>query len=105
MRNSTFPYDIEDVNIDFQILGPSEFSEDQMNVLLVAVKKDLVAEYIDLINQAGLNPCVIDVDSFALQNIYETVYRPSGGRDGSANWMWAVSKTSLNILKRKRIPL
>ncbi|MCK5837638.1 MAG: type IV pilus assembly protein PilM, partial [Desulfobacula sp.] len=54
------PYDIDDVNLDFQILGPSDFSDDQMNVLLVAVKKDLVAEYIDLINQAGLNPCIID---------------------------------------------
>ncbi len=33
------PYDIEDVNIDYQIMGESEFSSEQMNVLLVAVKK------------------------------------------------------------------
>jgi len=91
------PYDIDDVNLDFQILGPSEFSNDKMNVLLVAVKKDLVAEYIDLINQAGLNPCIIDVDSFALQNIYESIYQPA---DDEMALLVDVgcSKTSLNIL-------
>ena len=92
------PYDIEDVNIDFQIMGTSEFSDDQMNVLLVAVKKDLVAEYIDLINEAGLNPCVIDVDSFALQNIYEAVYRPVA-EELVLLLDVGMSKTSLNILK------
>ncbi len=92
------PYDIEDVNIDFQIMGTSEFSDDQMNVLLVAVKKDLVAEYIDLINQAGLNPCVIDVDSFALQNIYEMVYRPVA-EEMVLLVDVGMSKISLNILK------
>ena len=95
------PYDIDDVNLDFQILGSSDFSDDQMNVLLVAVRKDLVAEYIDLINQAGLNPCIIDVDSFALQNIYETIYQP---QDEEMVLLVDVgcSKTSLNILKGRQ---
>ncbi|MDD9301538.1 MAG: type IV pilus assembly protein PilM [Desulfobacter sp.] len=92
------PYDIDDVNIDYQILGESEFSPDQMNVLLVAVKKDLVAEYIELIRMAGLNPSIIDVDAFALQNIYETL------PDENPEFVTLLvdvgaSKTSLNILK------
>jgi len=91
------PYDIDDVNLDFQIMGPSEYSDDQMNVLLVAVKKDLVAEYIDLINQAGLNPCIIDVDSFALQNIYESIYQPVADETALLVDV-GCSKTSLNIL-------
>ena len=92
------PYDIEDVNIDYQVLGASEFSPDQMSILLVAVKKDLVAEYIDLAGQAGLNPCIIDVDTFALQNIYEATM---GGREERVTLLVDVgaSKTSLNILK------
>ena len=92
------PYDIDDVNIDYQILGESEFSSEQMSVLLVAVKKDLVAEYIELIQTAGLNPKIIDVDTFALQNIYETI----PGRDPGEIVMLVdigASKTSLNILK------
>ncbi len=92
------PYDIDDVNIDYQILGESEFSPDQMNVLLVAVKKDLVAEYIDLIHMAGLNPRIIDVDTFALQNAYEIL--PYESQDKITLLIdVGASKTSLNILK------
>jgi type IV pilus assembly protein PilM len=92
------PYDIDDVNIDFQILSESEFSLDQMNVLLVAVKKDLVAEYIDLITMAGLIAQIIDVDTFALQNIHEAL----AGTDSEEVTLLVdvgASKTSLNILK------
>jgi type IV pilus assembly protein PilM len=93
------PYDIEDVNIDYQILGESEFSTDQMNVLLVAVKKDVVAEYIDLITMAGLYPKIIDVDTFVLQNIYETL--PDSYSEKVALLVdVGASKTSLNILKK-----
>ena len=92
------PYDIDDVNIDYQILGESEFSSEQMNVLLVAVKKDLVAEYMDLIQSAGLNPSIIDVDTFALQNIFETL--PDQDPEEVVLLVdVGASKTSLNILK------
>jgi len=92
------PYDIDDVNIDYQILGESEFSSDQMNVLLVAVKKDLVAEYIDLITMAGLTPKIIDVDTFALQNVYE-ILLGSDSEEVTLLVDVGASKTSLNILK------
>ncbi len=92
------PYDIDDVNIDYQVLGQSEFSPDQVSVLLVAVKKGLVAEYIDLINQAGLNPKIIDVDTFALQNAYEIL--PYESREKITLLIdVGASKTSLNIVK------
>jgi len=92
------PYDIDDVNIDYQILGESEFSPDQMSVLLVAVKKDLVAEYIEMIQMAGLNPKIIDVDTFALQNAYEIL--PYENREKVTLLIdVGASKTSLNILK------
>jgi type IV pilus assembly protein PilM len=92
------PYDIDDVNIDYQNLGESEFSDEQVNVLLVAVKKDLVAEYIELIQMAGLNPKIIDVDTFALQNAYEIL--PYESQDKITLLIdVGASKTSLNILK------
>lgn len=92
------PYDIDDVNIDYQIIGESEFSPEQINVLLVAVKRDLVAEYIELIHLAGLNPKIIDVDTFALQNAYEILpYRNIEQITLLADI--GASKMSLNILK------
>lgn len=92
------PYDIDDVNIDYQLLGESENSPDQVNILLVAVKKDLVAEYIELIHMAGLNPRIIDVDTFALQNAYEILPYESQEKITLLIDVGA-SKTSLNILK------
>lgn len=92
------PYDVDDVNIDYQGLGMSEFSADQMNVLLVAVKKDLVAEYIELIQMAGLRPKIIDVDTFALQNAYEILPYESQEKITLLVDVGA-SKMSLNILK------
>jgi type IV pilus assembly protein PilM len=94
------PYDIDDVNIDYQILGESEISFDHMSVLLVAVKKGLVAEYIDLIHLAGLHPKIIDVDTFALQNVYELLPHEIIGKITLLIDVGA-SKTSLNLLKDK----
>jgi len=69
------PFDIEDVNIDFQILRPvGEEAKRQMEVLLVAVKKDKINEYTSLAKESGLNPVVVDVDVFALENMYEINY-------------------------------
>ncbi len=67
------PYDIQDVTLDFQILRTAP-DEKQMEVLLVAAKKDLVNEQIDILREAGLNPCIVDVDAFAVQNAVESNY-------------------------------
>lgn len=92
------PFDISDVNLDFQILGENENNPNQMSVLLVAAKKEMVNDYINITQMAGLNPCIIDVDAFALQNIYEFNYSPSE-RENTALIDIGASKTSLNILK------
>ncbi len=65
------PYSIEDVNLDFQILGGTGQGEGEMDVLLVAVKKDTVNEYLAVISAAGLKAEVVDVDAFALENALE----------------------------------
>ncbi len=92
------PFDINDVNLDFQIFGESENNPSQMNVLLVAAKKEMINEYVNLVQMAGLNPCIVDVDAFALQNIYEINYEPEG-KDNVALIDIGANKTTLNILK------
>jgi type IV pilus assembly protein PilM len=91
------PFDISDVNLDFQILGESESNPNQMNVFLVAAKKEMVDDYINLVNLAGLNPCIIDVEAFALQNCFEANYDVQ--KENIALIDIGASKTSLNILK------
>jgi type IV pilus assembly protein PilM len=91
------PFDISDVNLDFQILGENETNPNQMDVFLVAAKKEMVNDYVNLVNLAGLNPCIVDVEAFALQNTFEANYDTSG--DNLALIDIGASKTSLNILK------
>ena len=91
------PFDISDVNLDFQILGDNETNPNQMNVFLVAAKKEMVNDYVSLANLAGLNPCIVDVEAFALQNTFEANYDTAG--DNVALIDIGASKTSLNILK------
>ncbi|HEY3043569.1 MAG TPA: type IV pilus assembly protein PilM, partial [Vicinamibacterales bacterium] len=70
------PFDIQDVNLDYQILdaGRGPDSKGTMDVLLVAAKKEKIADYMGVITQAGRTAVVVDVDAFALQNAYETNY-------------------------------
>lgn len=65
------PFNIQDVYCDFKILGESAEIQGQLDVLLVAAKKDLVDDYQNAIREVGLEPLVVDVDAFALQNMYE----------------------------------
>lgn len=66
------PYDITEVVIDFQVIGQPK--GDQVEVILVAVKKDFLEQYLSVIQQAKLTPKIIDTELFALQNTFETNY-------------------------------
>jgi type IV pilus assembly protein PilM len=70
------PFDMESVQLDFQILDP-EGDDPQMSVLLVAAKRELIENRITLLSDAGLEPVVIDVDAFALHNAFEQSYPDS----------------------------
>jgi type IV pilus assembly protein PilM len=63
------PYDIEDVCIGFEVLAPKT-EQGQMDVVLVAAKKEMINDYVGVCHQVGLEPMVVDVDSFAVQNMY-----------------------------------
>ncbi len=67
------PFDMENVELDFQILDPDGEGL-QMNVLLVAAKRELVQNKVSLLTDAGLQPEIIDVDAFALHNAFELNY-------------------------------
>jgi len=67
------PFDITDVNLDYEILDDGA-GTDTMEVLLVAVKNDRIADYTSVIVQAGRQPVLIDVDVFAMQNAFEVNY-------------------------------
>ncbi len=67
------PYEIEDVSLDFQILNPNA-GEDSMEVLLVAAKRDAVKARLSLFRELNLEPSILDIPAFSVQNIYEFNY-------------------------------
>ncbi len=66
------PFDISEVAIDYQVLKKSK--DNQVEVILVAVKRDFLDAYVDVIKEAKLNPKIMDVEVFALQNCFESNY-------------------------------
>ena len=65
------PFDVNEVKLDYVVLGGDS---DTVDVLLVAAKKDRIADYTGIITQLGKIPALVDVDVFALQNAYEHNY-------------------------------
>src|ERR1700754_2260355 len=64
------PFDMESVELDFQILDPDADGL-EMSVLLVAAKRELVESKLRVLTDAGLSPAVVDVEAFALHNAFE----------------------------------
>lgn len=92
------PFDINDVNIDFQILAADQNDPSKMEVLLVASKKDIINDYMAVFNETGLRLAIVDVDSFALQNAFEMNY-DIDPENVSALINIGASITNLNIVK------
>ncbi len=91
------PFPITDVNIDFQILGADAEGRGQMDVMLVAVKKDVINDYTNVIKEAGLHPVVVDVDSFALENMMDINYPVTPGENVAVVNIGA-SITSISVI-------
>jgi type IV pilus assembly protein PilM len=69
------PFPLSEISMDYQVLDPDS-SDPQMNVLLVAAKRDLINERISLLEQAGFDVLVLDVDTFCLLNALEANFTP-----------------------------
>jgi type IV pilus assembly protein PilM len=91
------PFDIADVSIDYQVLS-EDGAGPQMDVLLVAVKKDKILNYTNVLSMAGKTPSVVDIDAFALQNCYEYNYEPAPGSTVALLNLGA-SVMNINIVK------
>lgn len=92
------PFDIADVNLDFEILGSNPADPSQMDVLLVAAKKEIIDDYTAVFTEAGLNPVVMDIDAFAVQNMLELNYLMEEGEVVSVVNIGA-ELTNINVIK------
>ena len=94
---NVIPENLENVNLDYQVLSRADDSN-KMEVLLVAVKKEIINSYSDVIEAAGLEPVVIDVDYFALENMYETNYADDAAKGVVGLIHIGAQNTSISLL-------
>jgi type IV pilus assembly protein PilM len=94
------PFELSEVNMDYQVVGPTETRNDEpaMEVLLVVAKKDKILNHTNVISLAGRAPEVVDIDAFALQNAYEANYT-ANSRDTIALLNIGASLMNINITK------
>src|SRR5262245_42084006 len=95
---NVIPENLENVNLDHQVLSDPE-GGNKMEVLLVAVKKEIVNSYSDSIEAAGLEAAVIDVDYFALENMYETNYAEDAANGVVGLIHIGAQNTSISLLQ------
>jgi len=89
------PFDIKDVNLTYSILNESsEDGDPKIETVLVAAKRDAVQDKIDIISDAGLDPLIIDVDSFALETLYD---RAAPREDNSSVLMLNIGQKVTNL--------
>ncbi len=93
------PFDMSDVYLDVQIVNEASAQQGQMDVVLVAAKKDFVNEYTSVIIEAGLEPAVCDVDTFAVETMFTENYEIDPNQTTVLVNVGA-AKTNINILAR-----
>jgi len=93
------PFDsMDDVSFDFQVLGQNEYNTNQLDVIIVAAKRDIIETYVEAIEMAGLTAVILDVDSFALETMYEKNY-DYDEKDIAVIVNIGASITNINVVK------
>ncbi len=91
------PFDIEDVYLDFQDLQTSSKEADRTDVMLVAAKREIVDDYLDMLRSHNISPVIVGGGGFALENTYEFNYQKN---ENVALVDIGASKMSINILSQ-----
>jgi len=99
------PYPLDEVNMDFQVLGTTSEGADQMNVLLAACRKEIVDDYVAVANVAGLTPLVIDIETYSMENAYGLIASnmAGGGMEKTVAVMdVGATTTTINVMHNGR---
>ena len=81
--NQYIPFALDEVNLDFQVLGPAPNNPDEVEILIAASRKEKVEDRVAIAEAAGLKPNVMDVESYATQEVFRLIAPslPANGRD------------------------
>ena len=100
------PFPMEEVSYDFEVIGPSEADPDMLDVLLVATRSENVDQRRAAVEAGGLEPRVVDVEAFALENACELMRHqmPDGGMDQQVALVdFGAANTTFSVLQNLRV--
>jgi type IV pilus assembly protein PilM len=103
--NQYIPYPLDEVSLDFEVLGPSPRNADMMDILLAASKSENVESRQDAIDAAGLKVKVVDVEAFAIANAFEVLRKRDGVNRSEAVGFFDIGYdlTTLLVMKGGRV--
>ncbi len=99
------PYPLDEVNLDFQVLGPSEANPEEVDVLLAACRKEIVDDYLAVIQTPGLVPAIVDIETYAMENAYGFIveHLPGGGLEKTVAVIdVGATATAVNVIHNNR---
>lgn len=95
------PYPLDEVNMDYQVLGASEDNADEIEVLMAACRKEIVDDYVAVIEGPGLTPAVVDIETYAMENAYSLIaeHMPGGGMEKTVAILdIGATTTNINVI-------
>ncbi len=99
------PYPLNEVNLDFQVLGASEANPEEVDILLAACRKEIVDDYLAVLQTPGLVPAVVDVETYAMESAYSLIaeHLPGGGMEKTVAILdVGATATTVNVIYNNR---
>ena len=99
------PYPLDEVNMDYQVLGPAEDNPEEIEVLMAACRKEIVDDYIAVIQGPGLTPAIVDIETYAMENAYALIaeHMPGGGLEKTVAVLdVGATTTNINVIHNNR---
>lgn len=103
--NQYIPYPLDEISLDFEVLGPSARNADMVDILLAASKNENVESRQDALESLGLKAQVVDVESFAIANAFELIRERDGIRSTEAVGLFDIGYdlSTLMVLRNGRV--
>lgn len=99
------PYPLDEVNMDYQVLESSEPNATEVDVLMAACRKEIVDDYLAVVQGRGLTPAVVDIETYAMENAYSLIahHMPGGGMEKTVAVLdVGAMETSINVMHNNR---
>jgi len=97
------PYAIDDVNLDFQVLGPTAGSNDEQDVFIAACRTDIIDDYVSILEEVELSPKIVDIDTHAIERLYLLEQEVKLSKEPIAIFDVGVNSTKLSIIEGQKI--